>query len=106
MEKLLKLSENLSGENGTEATKASWLSHRFNKDYSLIVVYLRQLVKAAKFLPEGYFYVGGLSGQTSIFKRQQRPNLCYNCQELANHRAFRCQKPQIYANLYIPRGTA
>lgn len=62
MEKLLKLSENLSCENGIKVTKASWLSHRFDKAYGLIVVYLRRLVKAVKFLPEGYFYVGGLSG--------------------------------------------
>jgi hypothetical protein len=92
---LQKLNETLSSENSTDITQANWLSDRFLKERGSIVVYLKKAAEASRFLREGYFYAGGLSGQTSAFQRQSRPNQCYNCQELTNHRAFRCQKPQI-----------
>lgn len=89
------LCEALSSDNATEVTNATWLSHRFHKDHGSVVVYLRKAVEAAKFLRERYFYVGGLSGSTSVFKRQHRPNQCYNCQEVTDHKAFQCKKPQV-----------
>jgi hypothetical protein len=89
------LCEALSSENATEVTKATWLSDRFRKEHGSVVVYLRKAAEAAKFLREGYFYAGGLSGSTSVFKRQHRPNQCYNCQEVTDHKAFQCKKPQV-----------
>lgn len=89
------LNDMLSSENATEVVKVSWLSDRLLKDHGSMVVYLKKATEAARFLREGYFYAGGLSGQTSAFMRRQRPNQCYNCQELADHKAFQCKKPQV-----------
>lgn len=38
------------------------------------------------------FYIGGLSGQPSNFEHRPRPKQCYNCQELADGIAHRCEK--------------
>jgi hypothetical protein len=89
------LNDMLNGENATEVVKVGWLSDRLLKEHGSMVVYLKKATEAARFLREGYFYAGGLSGQTSAFQRRQRPNQCYNCQELANHKAFQCKKPQV-----------
>lgn len=89
------LNEALSGENATEIIKVSWLSPRFLQEHGSVVVYLRTKAEAARFLREKYFYAGGLSGTTTIFKRLDKPNQCYNCQELADHKAFQCKKPQV-----------
>ena len=87
--------DSLNLENDTEVVKVGWLSDRLLKEHGSMVVYLKKASEAARFLREGYFYAGGLSGQTSTFQRRQRPNQCYNCQELADHKAFQCKKPQI-----------
>jgi hypothetical protein len=89
------LNDTLNGENDTEVVKGSWLSDRLLKEHGSMVVYLKKATEAARFLREGYFYAGGLSGQTSAFQRRLRPNQCYNCQEIADHKAFQCKKPQI-----------
>lgn len=89
------LNEALSGENATEIVKATWLSQRFLKEHGSVVVYFKKAAEAARFLREKYFYAGGLSGATAVFKRQEKPNQCCNCQELADHKAFQCKKPQV-----------
>lgn len=89
--------ETFSSENATEVVKVTWLSDRFLKEYGSMVVSLKKAAEASRFLREGYFYAGGLSGRTSVFRHQQRPNQCYNCQELANHKAYQCKKPQVCA---------
>lgn len=68
------LNDILNSENATEVVKVSWLSDRLLKDYGLIVVYLKKATEAARFLREGYFYAGGLLGQTSEFQRRQQLN--------------------------------
>lgn len=40
---------------------------------------------------EGYFHTGGESSKTAIFARQDRPGVCYNCQEVG-HKAFKSTK--------------
>lgn len=89
------LNEALGSENATDVTRVTWLSHRFLKPIGSVVIFLKRATDAARFLREGYFYAGGLSGTVSVFKRQQLPNQCYNCQELTNHKAFQCTKPQV-----------
>jgi hypothetical protein len=84
----------LSKENETEVVKIGWLSDRFLKDYGSMVVYLKKANDAARFLREGYFYAGGLSGQVRAFERRQKPSQCYNCQETTDHKAYQCKKPQ------------
>lgn len=89
------INETFGSENATEVVKVNWLSDRFLKKHGSIVVYLKKAVDAARFLREGYFYAGGLSGQTSAFKHQPKPSQCYNCQELTDHKAYQCQKPRV-----------
>lgn len=88
------VNETLSRENDTEVVKIGWLSDRLLKDYGSMVVYLKSADDATRFLREGYFYAGGLSGQVRAFERRQRPSQCYNCQEITNHKAYQCVKPQ------------
>lgn len=84
----------LSKENETEVIKIGWLSDRVLKDYGSMVVYLKKATDATRFLREGYFYAGGLSGQVRVFERRQKPSQCYNCQEITDHKAYQCKKPQ------------
>lgn len=51
-----------NSENATEVVKVGWLSDRLLKEHGSMVVYLKKATEAARFLREGYFYAGGLSG--------------------------------------------
>lgn len=81
-------------KNETEVVKVGWLSHRQLKEITSIVVYLKKATNAARFLREGYFHAGGPRGNVREFKRQQGPSQCYNFQELTDHKAYQCKKPQ------------
>lgn len=88
--------EALSKENDTQVAKIAWLSNRaVPKAYGSMVVYLTKVSDARRFLQEGFFYAGGESGYTKAFERRDRPNRCYNCQEITSHKAYQCTKPQV-----------
>ena len=81
-------------ENETTVAKVAWLSRKDNgKAYGSMVVYLTKAAEARKFLEEGFFYAGGESGYTRIFERRERPEQCYNCQQVG-HKAFQCKNAQ------------
>lgn len=89
------LNATLSKENKeTEVVKVGWLSDRLLKPYGSMVVYLKNAKDAARFLREGFFIAGGLSGQVRTFERRPKPSQCYNCQEITNHKSYQCKKPQ------------
>lgn len=92
---LPNVTEMLSEQNETHVTKVTWLSDRFLKQHGSIVVYLQKPSDARRFLADGFFRAGDLSGRTAPFKRSVRPNQCFNCQELTNHKAYQCKKPQM-----------
>jgi hypothetical protein len=52
-----------------------------------MVVYLTKGSDARRLLADGYFYVRGESGTTSVFKYRPRPMQCYNYQEIG-YKAF------------------
>ncbi|PQE19020.1 reverse transcriptase protein [Rutstroemia sp. NJR-2017a BVV2] len=88
--------EALSEENDTQVAKIAWLSNRVvPKAYGSMVVYLTKGSDARRFLQEGFFYAGGESGYTKTFERRDRPNRCYNCQEITSHKAYQCTKTQV-----------
>ncbi|OAA57836.1 Endonuclease/exonuclease/phosphatase [Akanthomyces lecanii RCEF 1005] len=87
----------LSTADDTEVSKASWLSDRHSKNYGSLLVELKKVSEARRFLDEGFFYVGDVSATTAAFKHRPRPKQCYNCQELTGHRAADCKKPQVCA---------
>jgi hypothetical protein len=88
--------ETLGKENDTQIAKIAWLSRRDAlKAYGSMVVYLNKGVDAQRFLKEGFFYAGGESGYTKTFERRERPKQCYNCQEITDHKAYQCNKPQV-----------
>ncbi|KGQ02586.1 Retrovirus-related Pol polyprotein from type-1 retrotransposable element R1 [Beauveria bassiana D1-5] len=89
------LTEMLSTQNDTKVTKATWLSHRFLKQHGSIMVCLEKASEARRFLADGFFRAGELSGRTAVFEPSERPNQCYNCQELTDHKAYQCKKPQL-----------
>ncbi|EJP60699.1 reverse transcriptase [Beauveria bassiana ARSEF 2860] len=60
-----------------------------------IVVCLEKESEARRFLADGFFRAGELSGRTAVFEPSERPNQCYNCQELTDHKAYQCKKPQL-----------
>ncbi|KAK8029482.1 hypothetical protein PG993_011054 [Apiospora rasikravindrae] len=81
-------------ENETTVAKVAWLSRKDNgKAYGSMVVYLTKAAEARKFLEEGFFYAGGESGYTRVFERRERPEQCYNCQQVG-HKAFQCKNTQ------------
>ncbi|KAJ5264575.1 hypothetical protein N7505_007368 [Penicillium chrysogenum] len=81
-------------ENETTVAKMTWLSNKeIAKPYGSMVVYLTKGTDARRILADGYFYVGGESGTTSVFEYRPRPVQCYNCQEVG-HKAFQCKKIQ------------
>lgn len=84
----------LSKDNDTEVVKVAWLSHRQGKKFGSVVVYLKEEASADRFLSEGFFNAGGLSGHVRKFERRKGPSQCYNCQELTDHKAYQCDKPQ------------
>lgn len=86
-----------SAANDTEVSKVSWLSDRRSKEYGSLVVELKKASEARRFLDEGFFYAGDISATTAEFKPRPRPKQCYKCQELTNHRAAECTKPQVCA---------
>ena len=88
--------EALSEENNTQVAKIAWLSDKaVPKAYGSMVVYLAKGSDARRFLQEGFFYAGGESGYTKAFERRDRPNQCYNCQEITSHKAYQCTKTQV-----------
>ncbi|KAF5973804.1 reverse transcriptase, partial [Fusarium bulbicola] len=88
--------ETLGRENDTEVAKIAWLSKRdIPKAYGSMVVYLKKRSEARRFIDEGFFVAGGESGTTSVFERRERPKKCYNCQQITNHKAYQCDRPQI-----------
>jgi hypothetical protein len=90
--------EELGKENEVQVARVKWLSSREpSKEYGSIVVHLTKATDAQRFLREGYFYAGGLSGQTGTFERREGPAQCYNCQEITKHKAYQCTKPQVCA---------
>ncbi len=83
-------------ENDTQVAKIAWLSNRdIPKAYGSMVVYLTRGPDARRFLQEGFFYAGGESGFTKAFERRERPNQCFNCQEITSHKAHQCTKAQV-----------
>lgn len=60
-------------ENETTVVKMIWFSSKEAvKLYGLIVVYLTKGIDARRLLADGYFYVGGESGMTSVFEYRLR----------------------------------
>jgi len=81
-------------ENETTVAKMEWLSNKTKaKAYGSMVVYLTKGSDTRRLLREGFFHAAGESGNTGIFERRQRPEQCYNCQELG-HKAFQCKNAQ------------
>jgi hypothetical protein len=64
------------------------------KAYDSMAIYLTKAADARRFLEEGFFIAGDESGYTSMFERRDRPEQCYNCQQLG-HKAFQCKNAQI-----------
>lgn len=90
--------EELGKENEVQVARVKWISSReASKEYGSIVVHLTKAADAQHFLREGYFYAGGLSGQTRVYERRESPEQCYNCQEITKHKAYQCTKPQVCA---------
>lgn len=84
-------------ENETTVAKIAWLSKKDNaKAYGSMVAYLTKAADARRFLSEGFFYAGGESGYTRVFERRDRPEQCYNCQQVG-HKAFQCRGAQTCA---------
>ncbi|KAM3560256.1 hypothetical protein ARSEF4850_003736 [Beauveria asiatica] len=92
---LPNVAELLSNQNDARVTKVAWLSDRFLKQHGSIVVYLEKASEARRLLADGFFLAGELSGRTAPFLRSERPNQCFNCQGIANHKAYQCNKPQL-----------
>ena len=83
-------------ENETQVAKIVWLSNReVAKAYGSMLVYLNKGSDARRLLQEGFFHAGGESGYTKPFERRERPKQCFNCQEITDHRAYQCTKPQV-----------
>ena len=81
-------------ENETTVAKIAWLSKKDNmKAYGSMVVYLTKAAEARRFLDEGFFHAGGESGYTRVFERRERPEQCYNCQQVG-HKAFQCKNAE------------
>ena len=90
--------ETLGQENDTRVAKIAWLSNKaIPKAYGSMVVYLNKASDVRRFLQDGFFHAGGESGYTKAFERRDRPNRCYNCQEITNHKAYQCTKTQVCA---------
>ncbi|KAH7464139.1 hypothetical protein FOMA001_g17817 [Fusarium oxysporum f. sp. matthiolae] len=86
----------LGRENDTEVAKIAWLSKRdVPKAYGSLVVHLKKRSEARRFISEGFFVAGGESGTTKVFERRDRPKQCYNCQQITNHKAYQCDRPQV-----------
>ncbi|KAI3094618.1 hypothetical protein CBS147333_9961 [Penicillium roqueforti] len=61
-------------ENGTTVAKMTWLSNKeIAKPYRSIVVYLTKGTDTQRILADRYFYIGGESGTTSVFKYRPQP---------------------------------
>jgi hypothetical protein len=91
-----EITEMLSRENDNEVAKIAWLSKRdVPKTYGSMVVYLKKRSEARRFINEGFFVAGGESGTTKAFERRDRPKQCYNCQQITNHKAYQCDRPQV-----------
>ncbi|KAJ9129970.1 reverse transcriptase protein [Pleurostoma richardsiae] len=90
--------EEIGKENGVEVAKVKWLSSREpSKTHGSIVIHLTKAADARRLLAEKYCYAGGLSGQTAMFEPREGPKQCYNCQEITEHKAYQCTKPQTCA---------
>jgi hypothetical protein len=86
----------LSRENNTKVTKIAWLSKRdIPKAYSLMVVYLKKRLDPRQFINKGFFVARGESSTTKVFKRHNRPKQYYNYQQITNHKAYQCDRPQV-----------
>jgi hypothetical protein len=91
-----KITEILGRENNTEVAKIAWLSKKdVPKVYGSMVIYLKKRLEARRFINEGFFMAGGESGTTKAFERRDRPKQCYNCQQITNHKAYQCDRPQV-----------
>jgi hypothetical protein len=83
--------EEFSKENDTTVAKIVWLSDKENpKAYGSMAVYLTKASEARRLISEGYFHAGGESGTTGIFKPQFQSQQCFQCQQIAPHKASRC----------------
>ncbi|TIC97717.1 hypothetical protein CH35J_006558 [Colletotrichum higginsianum] len=83
--------EEISKENETTVAKIVWLSDKENlKAYGSMAVSLTKASEARRLISEGYFHAGGESGTTGIFKPQFQPQQCFQCQQIAPHKASRC----------------
>ncbi|KAG6979443.1 putative RNA-directed DNA polymerase from transposon X-element [Fusarium oxysporum f. sp. conglutinans] len=88
--------QTLGRENDTDVVKIAWLSKRdVPEAYGSMVVYLMKRSEARRFISEGFFVAGGESGTTKVFERRDRPKQCYNCQQITNHKAYQCDRPQV-----------
>ncbi|KAM6504661.1 hypothetical protein FSOLCH5_15522 [Fusarium solani] len=88
--------EAFSQENDTQVAKIAWLSRRdIPKAYGSMVVYLKRRSEARRLIDEGFFFAGGESGTTKTFERRDRPKQCYNCQQITDHKAYQCDRPQV-----------
>ncbi|KAF6515875.1 hypothetical protein HZS61_004616 [Fusarium oxysporum f. sp. conglutinans] len=91
--------QTLGRENDTDVVKIAWLSKRdVPEAYGSMVVYLMKRSEARRFISEGFFVAGGESGTTKVFERRDRPKQCYNCQQITNHKAYQCDRPQVCGN--------
>ncbi|KAK8057128.1 hypothetical protein PG996_011065 [Apiospora saccharicola] len=83
------VAEAFGQDNETTVAKVVWLSEKDNgKAYGSMVVYLTKAADVRKFLEEGFFYAGGESGYTRLFERRDRPEQCYECQQVG-HKAWK-----------------
>ncbi|KAK2687437.1 hypothetical protein QWA68_014059 [Fusarium oxysporum] len=88
--------QTLGRENDTEVAKIAWLSRRdVPEAHGSMVVYLKKRSEARRFISEGFFVAGEKSGTTKVFERRDRPKQCYNSQQITNHKAYQCDRPQV-----------
>ena len=58
-----------------------------------MVVYITKGSDVRQLLAEGFFYTGGESSYTGVFKHQIYPEQYFKCQEIS-HKAFQCKNTQ------------
>ncbi|EWZ29363.1 hypothetical protein FOZG_16991 [Fusarium oxysporum Fo47] len=88
--------QTLGRENDTEVAKIAWLSRRdVPEAHGSMVVYLKKRSEARRFISEGFFVAGEEFGTTKVFERRDRPKQCYNSQQITNHKAYQCDRPQV-----------
>lgn len=89
--------DEIGRENEIQIAKVGWLSKRETyKAYGSMVLYLTSASDARRLLEDGYAYAGGESGRTAVFEHRDRPEQCYNCQQVGDgHKAYQCNNAQV-----------